>query len=150
MSLLCCSFSSLRSGSATCEDQRVRLVRCIKGHREKQGELVEILPGKACDPANTYTGQMKVALVDVKTHDNPIRLEPYTMRQGKVWAVICDTGKPFIHIYVHIWYPPKKIYLFHAVHMFVNYKTKYIQTKSYPAPTPALTSGDEYESYEEN
>ena len=39
---------------------------------------------------------MKVALVDVETHDNPIPLESYTMRQGKVWAVICYPGKPFI------------------------------------------------------
>ena len=36
---------------------------------------------------------MKVALVDVETHDNPIPLESYTMRQGKVWAVICHPGK---------------------------------------------------------
>ena len=43
-----------------------------------------------------YTGQMKVALVDVETHDNPIPLESYTRRQGKVWAVICYPGKPFI------------------------------------------------------
>ena len=35
-------------------------------------------------------------LVDVETHDNPIPLESYTMRQGKVWAVICHPGKPFI------------------------------------------------------
>ena len=41
---------------------------------------------------------MKVALVDVETHDNPIPLESYTMRQGKVWAVICHPGKPFITI----------------------------------------------------
>ena len=39
---------------------------------------------------------MKVALVDVETHDNPIPLESYTMRQGKVWAVICHPGKPII------------------------------------------------------
>ena len=45
-----------------------------------------------------YTGQKKVALVDVETHDNPIPLESYTMRQGKVWAVICHPGKPFITI----------------------------------------------------
>ena len=45
-----------------------------------------------------YTGQMKVALVDVETHDNPIPLESYTMRQGKVWAVICHPGKPIIII----------------------------------------------------
>ena len=45
-----------------------------------------------------YTGQKKVALVDVETHDNPIPLESYTMRQGKVWAVICHPGKPFIII----------------------------------------------------
>ena len=32
-----------------------------------------------------YTGQKKVALVDVETHDSPIPLESYTMRQGKVW-----------------------------------------------------------------
>ena len=37
-------------------------------------------------------------LVDVETHDNPIPLESYTMRQGKVWAVICHPGKPFIII----------------------------------------------------
>ena len=43
-----------------------------------------------------YTGQKKVALVDVETHDNPIPLESYTMRQGKVWAVICHPGKPLI------------------------------------------------------
>ena len=43
-----------------------------------------------------YTGQKKVALVDVETHDNPIPLESYTMRQGKV--VICHPGKPFIII----------------------------------------------------
>ena len=40
---------------------------------------------------------MKVALVDVETHDNPIPLESYTMR-GKVWVVICHPGKPFITI----------------------------------------------------
>ena len=45
-----------------------------------------------------YTGQKKVALLDVETHDNPIPLESYTMRQGKVWAVICHPGKPFIII----------------------------------------------------
>ena len=45
-----------------------------------------------------YTGQKKVALVDVETHNNPIPLESYTMRQGKVWAVICHPGKPFITI----------------------------------------------------
>ena len=45
-----------------------------------------------------YTGQKKVALLDVETHDNPIPLESYTMRQGKVWAVICHPGKPFISI----------------------------------------------------
>ena len=43
-----------------------------------------------------YTGQKKVALLDVEIHDNPIPLESYTMRQGKVWAVICHPGKPFI------------------------------------------------------
>ena len=41
---------------------------------------------------------MKVALVDVETHDNPIPLESYTMRQGKVWAVICHPGKLIITI----------------------------------------------------
>ena len=46
----------------------------------------------------SYTGQKKVALLDVETHDNPIPLESYTMRQGKVWAVICHPGKPFIII----------------------------------------------------
>ena len=45
-----------------------------------------------------YTGQKKVALLDVEIHDNPIPLESYTMRQGKVWAVICHPGKPFIII----------------------------------------------------
>ena len=45
-----------------------------------------------------YTGQKKVALVDVETHDDPIPLESYTLRQGKVWAVICHPGKPFINI----------------------------------------------------
>ena len=48
--------------------------------------------------ASSYTGQIKVALVDVETHDNPIPLESYTMRQGKVWAVICHPGKPCIII----------------------------------------------------
>ena len=45
-----------------------------------------------------YTGQKKVALLDVETHDNPIPLESYTMTQGKVWAVICQPGKLFIII----------------------------------------------------
>ena len=45
-----------------------------------------------------YTGQKKVALLDVETHDNPIPVESYTMRQGEVWAVICHPGKPFIII----------------------------------------------------
>ena len=45
-----------------------------------------------------YTGQKKVALLDVETHDNPIPLESYTMRQGKVWAVICHPVKAFITI----------------------------------------------------
>ena len=39
---------------------------------------------------------MKVVLVDVETHDNPIPLESYTMRPGKVWAVICHPGKLII------------------------------------------------------
>ena len=50
------------------------------------------------DNLKIYTGQKKVALLDVETHDNPIPLESYTMRQGKVWAVICHPGKPFIII----------------------------------------------------
>ena len=33
---------------------------------------------------------MKVALVDVEALDSPIPLESYTMRQGKVWAIICE------------------------------------------------------------
>ena len=45
-----------------------------------------------------YTGQKKVALLDVENHDSPIPLESYTMRQGKVWAVICHPGKPCIII----------------------------------------------------
>ena len=45
-----------------------------------------------------YTGQKKVALLDVETHDNPIPLESYTMTQGKMWAVICHPGKLFITI----------------------------------------------------
>ena len=55
---------------------------------------------QATSPINllTYTGQKKVALLDVETHDNPIPVESYTMRQGKVWAVICHPGKPFIII----------------------------------------------------
>ena len=44
---------------------------------------------------------MKVALVDVETHDNPIPLESYTMRQGKVWVVICHPGKPVITFYYY-------------------------------------------------
>ena len=61
-------------------------------------------PGGSTDPfciqgckAGERTGQMKV--VDVETHDNPIPIESYTMRQRKVWAVICHPGKPII-IYV--------------------------------------------------
>ena len=53
-------------------------------------------PKSSIEIMSLYTGQMKVALVDVETHDNPIPLESYTMRQGKVWAVICHPGKPFI------------------------------------------------------
>ena len=50
-------------------------------------------------PIIIYTGQKKVALLDVETHDNPIPLlESYTMTQGKVWAVICQPGKFFIII----------------------------------------------------
>ena len=40
----------------------------------------------------------EVRLLMLKLDDNPIPLESYTMRQGKVWAVICHPGKPFITI----------------------------------------------------
>ena len=56
------------------------------------------LPFHAADQGRSqvYTGQKKVALLDVEIHDNPIPLESYTMRQGKVWAVICHPGKPLL------------------------------------------------------
>ena len=41
---------------------------------------------------------MKVVLVDVEIHDNTIPLESYTMRQGKVCAVVCHPGKPIITV----------------------------------------------------
>ena len=50
---------------------------------------------RRCEHEQRYTGQKKVALLDVETHDNPIPLESHTMRHGKVWAVICHPGKPF-------------------------------------------------------
>ena len=45
---------------------------------------------------------MKIALVDIEIYDNPISLESYTMRQGRVWTVIYHPGKSFITIYIYI------------------------------------------------
>ena len=38
-------------------------------------------------------GKLRLLMLKLTT-----TLSPYTMRQGKVWAVICHPGKPFITI----------------------------------------------------
>ena len=58
-------------------------------------------PDMTCMAYLAYTGPMKVALIDIETHDRPIPLES-TMRQGKVWAVICGPGKVVFYLSIGV------------------------------------------------